>query len=864
MAGFVKADVLGDEPAGGMDAVGRSTQLPEDTWNYDKTGAKEPPYNLDALALFLEINTWHYRCVPPGTLVMLEGGIEKPVEDVREGDRAIASDGCPHTVFRTMSRPHSGHVVELRVEGSSLPLAATPEHPIYCLRHAPAPGAGEAAPPDYVPAGEIQKGDWVATPLRTRGSKATVTVNGWTIDADMARLLGWYLAEGSVTVCPRSGRRSRNVRVSFCFSSHEAALVERVRRSLERCFELGGSISAEERKHTLQLVVMSPRVARFLVEMGGVGCDEKRIHPDLMKALTKPLALDLLRAYFEGDGHARPPSPKGGHVLSFVTTSPVLARQARALLEDLDYAPLYRASRPPNPARRTRYVVYLTGSDAELFLREDEERRERGDRDVRDAERFLRGEPGAQDATGKDLLYRDGKVFRRVQAVTRVAYRGPVYNLEIEGDPSYLANGFLVHNCVKAKAISTAGLGYELVVPEGVEKPNEEHKKVLQRFFECPNEEQTWGEILENVLTDFEALGNGYFEVLRNRFGSGPPQRLYHIPAVTMRVRKDRKGFIQQRDNKMVYFRNFGSDPKSPDSFDPRDKDKPLEKRRLLNEVIHLKNYHPRSSYYGLPDFLPALRALVGNKKAGDFNIQFFENNAVPQYAILVKGGELARGARKRIEEYFRTHIKGQAHKTLILEVVQEEGGEKVDIEIKPLSVEIKDASFQTFRADNAEEIRVAHGVPGRLIGLTEKGGLGGAGEGETQQEIFKYHVIEPKQSRLEYRINNFLIKQGFGIQDWELRFKEIDVTDESKVSENVQKLVRVGVLTINEARKMLLLRPLKEAGANVPFIMTSMGPLSLSTLAEGGVPLPMVPQDGGKELVDSLVSLQKCLRAEL
>ncbi len=341
------------------------------------------------------------------------------------------------------------------------------------------------------------------------------------------------------------------------------------------------------------------------------------------------------------------------------------------------------------------------------------------------------------------------------------------------------------------------------------------------------------------------------------------PKEIYHIPSVTMRVRKDKKGFIQQRDNKLVYFRNFGSDPKHPDSYDPRDKDKPLEEKRLLNEVIQLKNYHPRSSYYGLPDFLPALRALVGNKKAGDFNINFFDNNAVPQYAIIVKGGELARGTRKRIEEYFRTHIKGQAHKTLILEVVQEEG-EKVDIEIKPLAVDIKDASFRMFRNDNAEEIRVAHGVPGRLIGLTEKGGLGGAGEGTSQQEIFKYHVIEPKQTRLEFRINNFLIKQGFGIHDWELKFKEIDVTDEGKVAEIVQKLVRLGVLTINEGRKMMLQKPLKHPGADVPFIMSSMGPLSLDTLAQGGIRPPMMSQEPAKGLIDSLLSLQGSIREEL
>ena len=63
MAGIVKAEVLGKGKEDALDAVGRSTQLPEDTWDYDKTGAKEPPYNLNSLALFLEINTWHYRCV---------------------------------------------------------------------------------------------------------------------------------------------------------------------------------------------------------------------------------------------------------------------------------------------------------------------------------------------------------------------------------------------------------------------------------------------------------------------------------------------------------------------------------------------------------------------------------------------------------------------------------------------------------------------------------------------------------------------------------------------------------------------------------------------------------------------------------
>ena len=131
--------------------------------------------------------------------------------------------------------------------------------------------------------------------------------------------------------------------------------------------------------------------------------------------------------------------------------------------------------------------------------------------------------------------------------------------------------------------------------------------------------------------------------------------------------------------------------------------------------------------------------------------------------------------------------------------------------------------------------------------------------------------MIEPKQTRLEYRINNFLIKRGFGIDDWELRFKEIDVTDEAKVAEIVNKLVRLGVVTINEARRAMGQKPLKHAGADIPFINTSSGPLSLDILAEGGVrPANMPPRnDGageepGKALIESLIEIRKTLRNEL
>jgi hypothetical protein len=87
-------------------------------------------------------------------------------------------------------------------------------------------------------------------------------------------------------------------------------------------------------------------------------------------------------------------------------------------------------------------------------------------------------------------------------------------------------------------------------------------------------------------------------------------------------------------------------------------------------------------------------------------------------------------------------------------------------------------------------------------------------------------------------------------------------------VAEIIQKLVKLGVLTINEGRREMGQKPLDHPGADVPFMMTSMGPLSLDTLAEGGVRPPMMPAAGGgepgKDLIESLLSLRKCIRDEL
>ena len=49
--------------------------------------------------------------------------------------------------------------------------------------------------------------------------------------------------------------------------------------------------------------------------------------------------------------------------------------------------------------------------------------------------------------------------------------------------------------------------------------------------------------------------------------------------------------------------------------------------------------------------------------------LQFFEHNTVPRYAVVIEGAKLAKDVKDAIMQYFGQHVKGKAHKTLIIPV---------------------------------------------------------------------------------------------------------------------------------------------------------------------------------------------------
>jgi len=356
------------------------------------------------------------------------------------------------------------------------------------------------------------------------------------------------------------------------------------------------------------------------------------------------------------------------------------------------------------------------------------------------------------------------------------------------------------YSAVNAKVANIVGLGYKLIETRKTKQALEEvvgdEKKSLKtrksfddaresllEEIENFNEEDTFTETLVKVWRDYEVTGNGYIEVGRNR--DGTIGYVGHIPAQTIRIRRKRDGFVQISADKAQFFRNFGDNVPNPIGTDTEP-----------NELIHMKRYSPTSSYYGVPDIVAAQAAIAGNKFAADFNLEYFENKAVPRHLITLKGANLGQAAQAELLTFFETGLRGQNHRSLFIPLPPDgPNGSKVEFNIEPVEAGVQDASFNNYRKANLSEILMAHRVPISKVSTAEGASLAIARDAD---KTFKEQVCAPEQKIFEKKLNR-IIKE---LTDaFELKLDEMTLTDANTQSQIDERMVKNGVWTANEVR---------------------------------------------------------------
>lgn len=354
----------------------------------------------------------------------------------------------------------------------------------------------------------------------------------------------------------------------------------------------------------------------------------------------------------------------------------------------------------------------------------------------------------------------------------------------------------------------------------------------VEAFFESCCVDHSFEDLRRRTRQDLEVTGNAYWEVLRN--AAGRIARLVHVPAHTMRLlpldeqptaiveqvrispvayeatptpRRLRR-FVQRQGLRAVYFKPFG-DPRvvgrltgtvytsEGEQCATRPDDLPA------SEVVHFAIHSPRSPY-GVPRWIGSLLSVLGSRQMEEVNYLYFSNKSVPPLALLVSGGRLSESSIPRVENFIEENLKGKEnfHKILILEAEGAGGNDstKSKIELKPLTdAQQQDALFQLYDERNIDKVGASFRVPRLLRGESKDFNRAVA---DAQLRFAEDQVFQPERAEFDYFMNHRMFP-AMGIRMWRFRSQAPITRDPERLTDSIERLVRVGVLTPEEGRAL-------------------------------------------------------------
>lgn len=354
----------------------------------------------------------------------------------------------------------------------------------------------------------------------------------------------------------------------------------------------------------------------------------------------------------------------------------------------------------------------------------------------------------------------------------------------------------------------------------------------LESFFDFCCFDHSFVDLRRRTRQDLEVCGNAFWEVLRD--ARGEVARLVYVPSFTVRllpldrsptevedrirvspvsfdtvtVRHRLRRYVQIQGTDRVFFKSFG-DPRvvsrcTGQVFDSVEAIIEADvSDGAATELIHFAIHSPRSPY-GVPRWVGALLSVLGSRQMEEVNFLYFENKSVPPLALLVSGGRLSEASVPRIERFIEENLKGKAnfHKVLILEAEGSGASDqaRAKIELRPLTdAQQQDALFQVYDERNIDKVGGTFRLPKLLRGESKDFNRATA---ESALRFAEDQVFQPERDEFDFLMNRRLLAD-MGIRFWRFRSQTPVTRDPERMTEMVEKLVRVGVLTPEEGRAL-------------------------------------------------------------
>ncbi len=392
------------------------------------------------------MRTYDQMCFPPGTNVLTPSG-QRAIETLGAGDVVVDENGDRQQVVETMERHVDEDVVEIVPERLNEPIRATGEHPFKVarddgfewvdasdLREGDHLVLGHATDDNGLTLdGTVDLSEFASGPLVFTDGGAAVNREFYGTDkgprpakirtevpvSDFATVAGWYLAEGCVVY-----RRGIPNEVTFTLHADERDEAEEIQNALD-AFDVSSRVETVEERNTLHVHAESSSFAQLVDGLFGTGASEKRV-PDVLWNAPPETQARVLESLFDGDGTMETRGESQRVKLQLTCEEVVDFVFQAGLRCGVQFS---RHSRTPTDRKPTHWVSASVSTALGTPL-------ERLFDDVPDD---FRATDRTKQVHGRDIV--------AVDSVDTVHYEGPVYNAEVDGTHTYVAEDVVVHNC---------------------------------------------------------------------------------------------------------------------------------------------------------------------------------------------------------------------------------------------------------------------------------------------------------------------------------------------------------------------------------------------------------------------------------
>jgi len=469
--------------------------------NIDVTTVKALPKNIDLLV-------GGFPCFPAGTLILTIDGW-KPIEEIKVGTMVLTHLGNWKPVTKTMNR-----ITEetYTLSGHGVPnVITTKEHPFYARSKTNMSISRSKELPNGTNKQVVGEPEWVEA-SEMKGSFASQVlppIEESPFNKDLWWLIGRYLADGWLT----TGRNTTpDKRLVICCALEEA---DYLASQIEKVVH-----ATRSKERTVAKFTITQKWFLDIVKPLGKYAHGKTLTSREL-SLPPELAEALLAGYISGDGNPTFNGVQATTVSRALALSmALLAQRARGVVASVHYADL-----PPTCViegrtvnQRPQYKLVIPNKNNSAFVE---------------------GNYG----------------WKIIKKVKHTIEKAKVYNIAIQDDESYVADGVIVHNCQDYSVAKTSGSSKGLEGKKGVlwweilrlvklQKPKFIFLENVDRLLKSPSKQR--GRDFAIMLKTLSEEGYSIEWRVVNAAEYGFPQRRIRVFIVATKINKKSKNNIPE------------------------------------------------------------------------------------------------------------------------------------------------------------------------------------------------------------------------------------------------------------------------------------------------------------------------------